>query len=79
MVAAIKVPGKTMLNMGLGSMNAKIGKSFKELLKMGSFMEKREPITSRMDALTRALGKITSSRDKDRLYARTAYHITVNS
>ena len=32
-----------------------------------------------MDALTRALGKITSSRDKDRLYARTAYHIKDNS
>ena len=46
---------------------------------MENTMEKKGFIISKMAVLTQVLGKKISSRDKDRLYARTAYHIKDNS
>jgi len=74
-VVSMMVVGIMINRMGLVCINARIRPSTKVILRMEIIMEKEEDISLKMVAHTAAVGKITSSRDKDRLYARTAYHI----
>ena len=78
MVAAIKVLEMKVNIQGKASINVMTKLFTKEILRMGSFMEKREPITSRMDALTQVDGRTISSKVREALSVKMVYHTKAN-